>query len=361
MNRDKLITLVDYYGNCDANGKAVGHSRKVLEEYCSLVKGEYEVDAVLPKCIACETNRTLFHEISLLPFQIMEEGSRGIVKRIIDKVKLFVNIYQALKKSKGDIIWFYRTDFFLFFYFCLFKRPQKQKIFCLVYQQKFAEGSLGRILNAIYQRGLTKFDGVIYSQRNMPPKHDNTFYMPDYYYDQNKYGKFLNIKKKYLAVCLGTMSSYKKLEELVEAFNKNEIPLEIRGKFFTRGRINKLMKAARSNVYIEDRILTEDEYYLGLAEAQFIILPYDMKQYSGRTSGVLIEALFMHTVPVAPRALLDENGIVGIGYETLSELANGDILREQYREKHELLIEQCQKYPKKEEISSGILDFLNAP
>lgn len=354
----KKITLIDYYGNCDASGRSIGHSPKVLTEYCSLIKDEYQVEAILPKCIVEEIDKTLFHAVKLLPYQIVEEGQRGIGKRIIDKIKLFINISQSLKKAEGDVVWFYRTDFFLFFYFCLHKKSQKHKLCCLVYQQKFAEGNLGKLLDAIYRRGLQKFDGVIYTQKSAVPKHNYTFYMPDYYYDPDKYSKYQGIEKKFKAVCLGTMSPYKKLDELVEAFNQNGIPLEIVGKFFTRDRANSLIQKAGRNIYIEDTILTEEEYYSKLAEAQFVILPYDMKQYAGRTSGILVEAMFVHTVPVAPWELLEENGLVGIGYGDLKELENEDVFGNGYGKALKFLTEQCKGFPKKEETGKNIMQFI---
>lgn len=354
----KKITLIDYYGNCDAEGRAIGHSPKVLKEYCSLVKDEYQVEAVLPKCIASETDRKLFYDVKELPYQIVEEGNRSIFKRVVDKMKLFMNISQALKKAEGDLIWFYRTDFFLFLYFCLHRKIHQQKTICLIYQQKFAEGCLGKLLDKLYQKGLNKFDGVIYSQEKMAPNHSQIFYMPDYYYDQDKYSKYQSIEKKNKAVCLGTMNPYKKLEELVDVFNKNEIPLEIIGKFFTKERLSNLMQIAGENIYIEDAIITEDAYYQKMAEAQFIVLPYDMKQYAGRTSGVLVEALFMQAVPVAPQLLLEENGVAGIGYDDIGELSRADVFRDNYCEKLEMLTKQCREYPRKEEISKKILQFL---
>ena len=33
----KRILLADYYGVCDKNGKAIGHSPKVIKEYSDLL------------------------------------------------------------------------------------------------------------------------------------------------------------------------------------------------------------------------------------------------------------------------------------------------------------------------------------
>lgn len=355
----KKIILVDYYGNCDTAGKSLGHSHKVLNEYQALIDGVYCVEAILPQCVINEVDSNLFSKVYRLPFQIIEEGNRNIVKRIFDKIKLMINIYLALHKTSADIIWFYRTDFFLFFYMFLHRKYKKGKLLCLVCQQKFAEGKLGNLLNYIYQKGLQKFDGVIYTQKGMKPKHNQTFYMPDYYYDSKKYSPYLAVEKEMKVVCLGTMSPFKKLEELVEVFNENGIPLEIIGRFYDKKRAERLRKNANANILIQNTILTEEEYYKKLAGALYTILPYDMQQYVGRTSGVLIEALFVQTIPIAPDSLLNENKLKGIAYKSLQELINFDIFESNKENLSIALKKELQEYPVKKELEDGILNFID--
>ena len=151
--------------------------------------------------------------------------------------------------------------------------------------------------------------------------------MPDYYYSEEKYAKYLGVKKQHKVVCLGAMNPYKKLEELVEVFNKNGMSMEIKGYFYDEKRYERLTKIKKDNITIENRILNEEEYYSILAEAQYSILPYDMQQYGGRTSGVLQESIFMECIPIAPYQLLKENGSVGIGYGELSDLSEEEFFR----------------------------------
>lgn len=353
----KKVVFIDYYGNCDSAGRSVGHSVKALTEYSELFKESYQLEAILPQCIIDEINYQVYQTIYKLPCQIVEEGDRRLGKRVLDKVKLFVNISQALHKADGDILFFYRTDFFLFLYHILHLKNRRRKMICLVYQQKFAEGILGKILNVIYQMGLKKFDGVIYTQKGAEPRHRRTFYMPDYYYDRDIYTKYLPVTKEEKVVCLGTMSPYKKLEELVEVFNQNGLTLEIIGKFFDKERVKKLQESAKDNILIRDTILSTGEYYKCMADAQYAILPYDMQQYVGRTSGVLVEALFVRTIPIAPKELLKENGVEGIGYESLQELKNFEFLGTDKRHVVETMKEELQKYPTKQEVKNNILEF----
>lgn len=350
----KKVLLVDYYGTCDKSGKPIGHSRKVLQEYSNLIKGHFEVSAAVSPCLMNGLEEK-FEEIVPLKYNISAEGAKTLWERIADKFKLIYNIRQALKLPGYDIVWFYRTDFFLFFYFCLRRNRKHPKIIGQVYQEEFVSGKLSKILNYFYRKGAMKFDGMIYTQKGMARFHGNTLYIPDYYYDENKYGKYKEIEKKEMAVCLGTMNPYKKLEALVDAFNENGMHLEIKGFFYEKERFEKLLQRKKDNIVIEDVVLTEEEYYHLLAEAKYSILPYDMAQYGCRTSGVLQESLFLNTIPVAPKALLRENGIEGIGYERIEELEQQQIFNNAVvTDNRELLAEYDRK-----QIQEKIVIFLD--
>lgn len=325
--KKKTIVFIDYCGSCDREGKAIGHSPKVLEEYADLLRDNYRLEAILPLCVQKTAQTGKFDRILNLPYQIVEEGKRGLFKRIVDKYKLFKNIGVANRYCDNKICWYYRTDFFLFLYYFLHRKPKDKIMICLLYQQKFAEGLLGEFLNIIFKRGLSKFDAVIYTQKNMKIPHSKTFYMPDYYYD-DKYELYKKIPKDNKVVCLGTMNPYKELEKLVDVFNENGIKLEIAGKFLDRQRYLDLQCRAKGNITVENVVLTEDEYYRKLAGAKYSILPYDMKLYVGRTSGVLLETVFVGTIPIAPKRLLEENQIQGIGYELLEEIISMAYIQE---------------------------------
>lgn len=349
----KKVLLVDYYGTCDKDGKPIGHSQKVLQEYSKLIKKHFKVSAAVSPCLMNGLEEK-FEEIVPLKYNISADGVKTLWERITDKVKLIHNIRQALELPGYDIVWFYRTDFFLFFYFCLRRKRKQSKIIGQVYQEEFVSGKLSKILNYFYRKGSMKFNGLIYTQKGMAGFHGNTLYIPDYYYDEEKYGKYKDIEKKEMAVCLGTMNPYKRIEELVDAFNENGMHLEIKGYFYEKERFQKLLQRKKDNIVIEDVVLNDEEYYHLLAEAKYSILPYDMAQYGCRTSGVLQESLFLNTIPVAPKALLRENGIEGIGYERIEELGNRTFITiEQTLEKRI----QLKEYDK-EEIQKRLIEFL---
>lgn len=316
----KKILLVDYYGTCDSKGNPIGHSPKVLREYRELIQENFVVGAALSPCML-KGAEVLFADVISLKYNINAEGHKSLWERIGDKFKLLYNIKQVLKHDEYDIMWFYRTDFFLFFSFYFNRRKYKTKLIGQVYQEEFVGGMLDKLLNYIYKKGAMRFDGLIYTQKGMAGFHPNTLYIPDYYYDEEKYGKYRKRIKEEKAVCVGTMNTYKKLEKSVEAFNQNGMKLEIKGYFYNKERLKKLLEQKKDNVEIKDEILSEEEYYSLLAGAKYSLLPYDMEQYSSRTSGVLQESLFLGAIPIAPIQLLEENNISGIGYERIEELA----------------------------------------
>lgn len=352
----QMLTMCDYYGMCDETGRCVGHPVKVTKEYGKILKdlGE-EIRLVCSPCIiggvCCEnesaavhrsgegsedsmadTEGALFAEVIRLPYDIAITGN-GICKRVADKFKLFKNIRIALK-NKGTIF-FYQVDFFFFLYLMLFyKKSADRKIVILIYHQDFTGGYFAGMLKAIYEKALDKVDTVIYTQKGAKVLHENAVWMPDFIYRADEYEKYQAIPKEDRVVCLGTMSRYKQIEELIEAWRLygqqqnqgHRLPqLIIAGRFDTRERFRKLSDNLPPNVTIRNEVLSNEEYMTLLSGSKYSILPYDMEQYKNRTSGVLLESIYCGVIPIAPDKLLKQNMLPGLSYDSLAEV--GDILR----------------------------------
>lgn len=312
------IIMCNYYGMCDSEGEPIGHTVKVTNEYSDLLKEKYAVTLAASPCIVRKAESSHFKKIQKLKYDICVSGN-GIVKRIYDKVKLLSNIHQIVKGK--NIYFFYQVDFFFFFYMCFFYKVNKnRKIVCLIYHQDFTGGKLAGILQTIYRIALKKIDGVIYTQDGNPIQHPNTIWIPDFFYSEEQYKKYQCLNKKKQAVCLGTMNRYKQLEELVKVFAKVDMPLIIAGRFDDKDRFHKLVEGKTENVEIRDEILSYEEYMELMATSQYSILPYDMGQYINRTSGVLLESIYVGSIPVAPDKLLSQNNLPGIGYIVLQDL-----------------------------------------
>lgn len=316
------IVMCNYYGMCDEDNNPVGHAVKVTNEYSEILKEKYAVKLLASPCIAKKSNSLNFKEIHSLKYNISIVGN-GIGKRIADKFELFANIHEILKE-KG-VLFFYQVDFFFFFYILLFYKKRKdRRLVCLIYHQDFTGGKLSRVLQSMYKKALRKIDGVIYTQAEQPVEHPASIWIPDFFYNEEQYAPYQKMEKAERAVCVGTMNRYKQLEKLIEVFAQTELPLVIAGRFDDSERYHKLLSLKTENVEIQNRNLSYEEYLELIATSKYSMLPYDMLQYVNRTSGVLLESIYVGSIPVAPKLLLKQNHLEGIGYEDISQLIGGN-------------------------------------
>ena len=139
--------MVDYYGACDRQGKAVGHSPKAAREYRTLFSEKDEVDLAVSPCIAAEEEDAGFGRIYRLPYNIVEADYDRISKRILDKFRILKNIHQVSRIKGYDVVWFYRVDFFLMLYMIFAGSGQGRRI-CLVYQMGGGTGIVGGLISA---------------------------------------------------------------------------------------------------------------------------------------------------------------------------------------------------------------------
>lgn len=305
----KKVLLVEYLGHCDRNNNPIGHPVKVLEEYVYLLKDMCEVSLAAPKNIMCSINLTGIQQYYELPYFFRIDDAR-----YTDKVKVLKNIETAIKTTDYDYIWFVNVTPFLFKILTLhfFKR---KKVICTVYQQKYE-----LMISNICYKYCEKNIHFTISTLKMGETRNKSLYIPDFVYIKDKYDKYQKMNKKDKVVCLGTVGREKKLEELIEVFNKLNYPLEIIGHFWEKKRAEILMEKADSNIFIEDTYLSEEEYLSKLAEAKYAVLPYDEVKYHNRTSGVLQECIFVDTVPITFDSILKSNMTVGIGINNIKDI-----------------------------------------
>lgn len=336
----KKILLAEQWGSCDAQGKTIGHTSKVLNEYVDLLKDSFEISVIAHPNLLETADKGCFCSIKYLEHSICEEEKKTFFIRIKDKIKLFKNIHQIWQQKGYDVIWFFCGDFFLLLYALFHRKVKGTKYYCLMYHNQYGDGIIAKIVDFIYRHGIRRFDGMIYTQEKMSVPHDNIFYMPDYLYCPDKYCEFILKEKADKVVCVGTMNRDKDLEGLVQAFNVNGYPLEIVGRFLEREHFEYLKSIAKENIQIRNEILTKEDYNRKLGEARYSIIPYKMSAYSGRTSGVLQESMFLQAIPIAPKKLLEDNNISGIGYNNLQELKQMDLLLQNRDGKLNVSIEQ---------------------
>lgn len=319
------LWLCNYYGMCDKYGKLVGHSGKVTREYASILcELMDETCLIASPCIVGNVDSQLFSKIESLPYDISIENGSTIIKRILDKIKIWINVWKCMRKKDG-VLFFYQVDFFFFLFLFIHGKFLHRNIYLIMYHTNFTGGKAEGLLQLIYRRAIRYVKGVFYTSITADIPHDNKRWIPDFYYSASLYDKYYNMhnmNKEERCVCLGTMNRFKELETLIDLFRQRPYSLEIVGKFDDADRFQRLRESVINcpNIIIDDRILNEDEYYQKMATAKYNFLPYSMEQYINRTSGVLQEVIFVGSTPVAPSRLLKQTKLPGIEYDNLESL-----------------------------------------
>lgn len=321
----KKIIVVDYIGNSNEEGIPIGHPIKVVDEYINLInKDLFDTKVICPSnyegIMNNKIDKTLDYYINL-----------SSNKKINDKIKDFIKKYKNIKKSvqeadKEDIIWFINVDFVLFVYLTLSNKKKLNNTMLNLYMYKYSFGSFKTIKNYFIEKSVKKAKLILKTNPRLKfPTNSEVIYIPDYYYRRDQYDKYIKPDKKEEVVCLGTMNNDKMIEEVIDIFKDKNIKVKIMGHFFDKERYMKIKNNISSNIILEDRYIEKDEYYRIMGESKYAILPYREDVYMERTSGVLIESMFLNTIPIGNEKILKFNNVKGIGYSKISDLKSVDL------------------------------------
>lgn len=343
----KKVAMIEYQGRCDLEGNAVGHAPKVLEEYHDFIKEFCDVEIFAPEVICRNLTDALCGKCRQLPKTIVMKGHNSFLEKINNKLHMFTNLKKAFADTDADIIWLFNTEYYLMLYLFFHKKP-KQKLVLTMFLDGYHGNTVAKFKQWVFERAQKKMDLILASGEHFEFKNCASRFIPDYYYKPEKYETYRLQEKKEQAVCLGTMSSGKKLEELVEAFNQNGYPLIIAGRFYEKERFANLKKAANQNITLRDCYLSEEEYYRLLSSSRYTVLPYDEEVYGTQTSGVMQEAMFLDVIPVANAKVLKAGSIPGVAFADYAELGKMDfsISLEAYYRDYEKLREQNYSFEK---------------
>ncbi|WP_026523797.1 hypothetical protein [Butyrivibrio sp. MB2005] len=307
--------IAEYINLENENSEPVGHAPKVLEESAELLKNKYNITVFCSDSIS----KDLIPEYEVVSVEgNYHKGNKALM--FISRWKNLNKIFSTAKYY--DIIWFTNIDWVLYLYLAL-KREKRPSILVTLYRDilddmKSYSSPLRRMLGRICMRAVN--DVSLYVVTNPSLKlFDNQITLPDFYYSE-KYEKYKDVKKKGQMVCLGAMRGTKDLEGIVRHFSGTGSKLYIAGDFMDKDEYKSLKAIAGENITIEDRVLPFDEYYSCIAESKYTLLPYKKERYENATSGILLECIFLNSIPIAPDWLLSNNKISGIGYSRISEL-----------------------------------------
>ncbi|MGN0347075.1 MAG: hypothetical protein ACI4DU_07290 [Lachnospiraceae bacterium] len=339
----KKVAMIEYQGRCDTEGNAVGHSPKVLKEYHDFIKDFCAVEIFAPEVIGRNLPDDIRKKCCPLPKNIVMKGHNSFFEKVNNKLHMFTNLKKAFAETDADIVWFFNVEYYLMLYLFFHKKP-KQKVVLTMFLDGYHGNTVARFKQWVFEQAQKKMDLILASGEYFKFKNCKSHYIPDYYYNPEKYEKYRLQEKKEQAVCLGTMSSGKKLEELVEAFNQNGYSLIIAGRFYEKERFANLKKAAKQNITLRDCYLSEEEYYRLLSSSRYTVLPYGEDVYGTQTSGVMQEAMFLDVIPVANAKVLKAGSIPGVAFADYAELEKMDFsasLESYYRDYEKL---RSQKY-----------------
>lgn len=324
----KELIIADYIGNSMPDDKPSGHLVKLLRETDMLLKDEFNISYIVADNYVSFLPKLKIHSIVN---HLCQKGNK--INRIRQRYK---NISQILKAKEP--IWFINTDFWFYLYLATHRITNK-KIYTLnylTYKPETDEKGVGKKIKwLIYRRASHKVKKEFVTCKNLYSQ--NQVYVPDYYFDPKLYEKYIQKEKKNQVVFCGGISSAKEVEQVVSVFSKNKQPLIISGKFESQELYEKITKTSYENIQIKNCRLSDDEYYKLIGESKYVILPYKESCYSGRSSGVILEALFLNALIIGPQFLLTELGISGITYKRIEELQSFNMLDHEETNKRILL------------------------
>lgn len=321
--REKNIAIVDYISYINRFGEPVGHPLKVMREYAKWLDGDYEITyaahpAYLSEIGPVQNRRDKY--VKELSGCIREQEDYTTISGKLRQLSIsWNNIREVWNTGMYDYIWFFNIDIFLFF-FLLFHKKKRERVIITTYLSEFPI----RYQNRIFMKILPDLKLIISSNPCFEYKRKNYLYIPDYLYDGTIYERYRNLSKEDKAVCVGAMVREKDLDGLICAFNRNGVKLIIAGYFKDPGYYEELLGKAGNNIEIRNEYIQYEEYLELLGSAKFSILPYDENVYGTKTSGVLLESIFVDTIPVCKAELLEQWKIAGRGYGCLDELQKKD-------------------------------------
>lgn len=318
----KELYIVDYIGNSNENNQPIGHPVKVINDFFELLYKDVDIKLAIPTSYKSKINDINKAKEIMWLERVTQVLAKNRLPKIILNLNKIKNIRQVIRSCQCENIWFINADFCLGIELMLDKKKIKNKnIIVTLYMENYNNRGIGvKFKNYFYQKIIKNASTIIASNNNLSFNSNKIVNIPDYFYSDEMYLKYKNIKKENKVVCVGTMNESKDLEALISVFNKIDIKLYIIGSFFDKLQFDRCNLIKRDNIIMEDKILQNDEYYNLIASSKYVIIPYKEAGYANRSSGVLLEAIYLKSIPIAPEFLLDFNNIKGVGYERIDEL-----------------------------------------
>lgn len=308
------MVIAEYLNLITEKREPIGHGMKVFQEAVSLVSQD---DVISVSCPEYSSPREKDHRNvdSIIPER------DNVIKKYLIQIRTIRKAFRVANESKDKIVWFTNVHWLLPFLMGVL--PIKKHVILTMFRDiaedtLMAGTKLKRIKHHYVRKGISKAAFLIVTNPSLSIS-ERQLHIPDYYYTE-EYEKYQKKEKEDRVVCLGIIRETKDIRGLIGKFRNTDIPVLIAGRFDSQDTYQWAMENKSDNIIIENRKIAEEEYYNFIAGSRFVILPYKTEWCRNATSGILLEAVFLSSIPIGPRILLDNNQINGIGYETLEDL-----------------------------------------
>lgn len=286
--RSKQVTIADITTLTKGN-QLYGHFAKVALQYKAILSRTIKV--------VISGGKTYLHyfkgtELRVLPFiQSVDSNNKKHVKSV-RKLKEIINAWIVLHSS-SDVVIFQCLEETPIYVAMLFSRTKAKVV--LIQYQKGLDRYPKRVL---YKLIKSRISGVISSSREVVQYYAvGGLVVPDYFpVDERQYSS----NKKYDIVVLGTVSNWKNYEDVITSLSGTGLKTLIAGFFPDKDYLSELEQKASKNVKIIDKYLTDSEYSNLLQSSRYACLPYK-KQYIGKSSGVVLDALYERIPVITPK------------------------------------------------------------
>lgn len=338
-----MICLIDVMSTLDNKADPIGHGLKILRDLPKYFEEDVKILA------GKEYIRKLKGQREVLPCCLYS----GIHKNTA--LKVLYNYFISLIKAKSDILIYTIVSEPLLWGIAFFKGKQKIVIVTYEHWDRYIQKNLANspIRRFLLKKGLANVDGCIVTNLLYTPNRPY-IRIPDYCITDG-IRKYKKNEKKDGCICLGEIRYGKDIEGLIRVMKRTDIFLLIAGSFQNKELYQKIRGKKIENIKIENRNLPYKTYIEYLSAYKYVVLPYDVEYYDGRTSGVLLEGIFLGAIPIAPKNLLKQNRINGLGYNNISEIPELICL---YEEGKIVVENDLQKY-QPEQYKRKISKFLN--
>ncbi len=303
-----MISLIDVANYIDEKNMPVGHGLKLLKEMPKLFGEKTEILA----------GKEYIHELKndgkVLPCRIHS----GIIKK--RNIRILYNYFISLFLAKGDVLIYSFVLEPLLWGIAFTKLKRKIVIVTCWDWDNYIKSDLFNkpIRKYLVERGLKHIDGCIVTNYLYVPT--KPYLRLSDYYVTDEIKKYCKHEKRNGCICLGEVRSSKDVLGLVRVISKTNISLLVVGSFQDKKMYRRVKKFQSDRIKIDNENLSYDAYLEYLSLYKYVVLPYDIKTYDGRTSGVLLEGIFLGAIPIAPKRLLEQNRIQGLGYHKISDI-----------------------------------------